>query len=109
MTDLIDLHRLVSVRNLDLVTAANVKSITLHVDSVHIEWSFQTIRLNRDLGAVVSSGDGLGVDDQVSVFLFELRLQVRDTKLSCLKTCIKLLIMATSQFQRELTTWREPS
>ena len=103
MTDLIDMHRLGNVRNLDLVTAANVKSITLCADSVHIEWLLEIIGSNRDLDAVVSFGDRLGVEHQVYAFLSELRLHVRDSKLSCLKNCIKLVIMATSQFQRELT------
>ena len=103
MTDLIDLHRLGNVPNSNLVTAANEKSITLRVDSVHVEWWLKIIRSNRDLGAVVSSGDRLGFDHQVSAFLSELRLHVRESKLSCLKTYIKLVIMATSQFQRELT------
>ena len=109
MTELIDLHRLGNVWNLDLVIAANEKSITLCADSVHIEWSLEMVGSNRDLDAVVSLGDGLDVDHQVYAFLSELRLHVRDSKLSCLKTCIKLLTMATSQFQRELTIWREPS
>ena len=103
MTDLIDLHRLDNVLNLDLVTAAFEQSITLHVDSVHIEWWLEIIGSNRDLDAVVSFGDRLGVEHQVYAFLSELRLHVRDSKLSCLKTCIKLVIMVTSQFQRELT------
>ena len=103
MTDLIDLHRLDNVLNLDLVTAAFEQSITLHVDSVHIEWWLEIIGSNRDLDAVVSFGDRLGVEHQVYAFLSELRLHVRDSKLSCLKTCIKLVIMAASQFQRALT------
>ena len=106
---LLQAHRLSNGIDLDIVYISRNNPIPDRAESLYVEWWLEIIHSNRDLSAVVLLDDEMVVSCQVGTFFFRLRLHVLDSKLPCLKTCVELVSMAASRFQRKLTLWREPS